>query len=47
MDITTLGIDLAKSVFNFTALIRMASWFCKRSYAVALFSISCRSWNPA
>jgi len=37
MCITTLGFDLAKSVFNFTALTRMASWFCKRSCAVALF----------
>ena len=40
MDITTLGIDLTKSVFSFMALMRRGSSFCKRNCDVVLLLLS-------
>jgi len=47
MDITTLGIDLTKSVFNFMALMRRGSSFCKRNCDVVLLLSSCLNLNLA
>gem|GEM_PF-3882617 len=47
MDITTLGIDLTKSVFSFMALMRRGSSFCKRNCDVVLLLSSCLNLNLA